>query len=131
MLRTQPWTNGSRIVEICVGIMVGCMPHLASLLRHQSRSALSALSLKNLKRKLVYPWSKRSKSDSAEGFHELNDVAPDAAQAMYLETGILGSVRGKGKFLDSGVCPQKLWIADKTNERSTRGVSTIGDAWND
>lgn len=53
---TLPSTYHFSVVEICVGIMVGCMPHLASLARHQFRSALSALSLKNLRRKLVYPW---------------------------------------------------------------------------
>lgn len=77
------------------------------------------------------PWSKRSKSGSSEGFHELNDVPADAPQDKYLETGILGSVQGKGKFLESGVHPQKLWIGGTSNDHSSRGVSTIRDAWND
>lgn len=64
---------------------------------------LEALSLKNLKRKCVYQWSKRSGRGSFERFERFNDVAAVTTQDTYLETGILGSLQGKDKFLDSGV----------------------------
>ncbi|KAL9596411.1 MAG: hypothetical protein Q9179_004623 [Wetmoreana sp. 5 TL-2023] len=95
------------------------------------RSALGALSLKSLKRKLVYPWSKCFTSDTSETYQEVCLVAPSARQDKYLETGILGSMQGKGKFLDSKVYTQRQRMERQQNDTSTTGVATIRDVWND
>ena len=86
------------------------MPHLASFYRHYLHKALDSFSLQDIKAKLGYPWLKRSKGSSGNNADNFDRVGSDPDNDMYLETRILGSVQGKGKFLDSQVHPQREWV---------------------
>ena len=85
------------------------MPQLASLYRRRVHNVLGSLSFKSLKARLVLPWSGRSK-DGPRNESDRAHVRSDPRNNLYLETQILGSVQGKGKFLNSGVYSQRQWM---------------------
>ncbi|MCJ1366546.1 hypothetical protein MMC16_005675 [Acarospora aff. strigata] len=97
------------IVEINVGVICSCMPHLASFFRHHHtyltffRSLTSRLfsSIKSSKRSFF----SSHKSSPDESFDHV-DARPSSDQSPYLETQILkSSARGDGRFLESGEFP--------------------------
>ena len=77
------------------------------------------------------PWTRRSKGNSAESSSRFDRVGFDPGNDLYLETRILGSVQGKGKFLDSGVHAQQQWIDKNSRDPMSQGAATVREAWDD
>ena len=111
--------------------MAGCMPQMASLFRNQFLKALSSFSFKDLKARLVYYWSRRSKGGSAGKPSHFARVGSNSGREFYLETRIQGSIQGNGEFLDSGVHPQQQWIDRSFHEPPSQGAATVREMWDD
>jgi len=98
------------VIEINVGIIVGCMPYLAPMMRTGVLGFVRVCSLTNIRSALTkhIPILRTSKRLSNESTDHL--AIPSSDRDAYLETRMLGSVDGKGKFLQSGTFPQKSWL---------------------
>lgn len=83
------------MIELNVGIICSCIPHIACFFR-QRRSATSYIrSLKKLRSKF---WR-----NHGSGTEKLNDVESPALSNPRLRTEILGTIQGEGKFMETGV----------------------------
>ena len=104
--------NTCSIVETNVGIICGCMPHLASVFRQLRNRLRQSTVYKSLKSRATSMFTRHlatSKGSSARN-QNFERVSSKHSENIYLETNILGSARGKGKFLDSGNHPQQGWL---------------------
>ena len=97
------------VIEINVGIIVGCMPQLTSGFRNQLVKSFHFLSLASFRNRL---FSSRKPSNGAEDSdNQFQRVSSrQSTESPYLETKLLGSINGKGKFLRSGLFRQKGWL---------------------
>ncbi len=105
------------IFEINVGIIVGCMPHLAPMMRKGVLKLAHVCSISNIRSFLTehLPFLRTSKRLTDEPTDDLAN-SPDLSSdhKAYLETKMLGSVDGKGKFVKSGTFPQRGWLQKST-----------------
>lgn len=93
------------ILEMTLGIICGCMPYLAPMLKRWYLRLLQLSMLKNLISRISSSLRKRSgRSPESSGFSEIRSPPND----HYLETNILRSGKGEGKFLDSQFCVKKV-----------------------
>ncbi|MCJ1272014.1 hypothetical protein MMC22_011920 [Lobaria immixta] len=106
----------SSAVEINVGIIVGCMPHLTSIFRLHSTKFLRFSPLSHLQSGISgsVSWLKRLKKSSKPS-SDCPSLTSDKAEGhdAYLKTEILGSVNGKGGLMTSLRYPQKVGIKTK------------------
>lgn len=106
----------SSVVEINVGIIVGCMPHLTSVFRLHSIKFLRFSPLSHLQSGISrsVSWLKRFKKSSkpSSDYPSLTSDKTEGHDA-YLKTEIVGSVNGKGGFMPSLRYPQKVGIETK------------------
>ena len=120
-----------RAVELSVGVICGCMPHLVSLFRHHRvKSALSIL--KQLSSRVTSKISKRSLLSEEGNGVKLNDfdrVDSNPSNEHYIETQVLGSVKGEGKIFRSGDHAQREWFWRASNSVKTQGLPTHREAW--
>lgn len=104
----------SSAVEINVGIIVGCMPHLTSIFRLHSTKFLRFSPLSQLQSGISQSmsWLKRFKKSSKPS-SDFPSLTPDKAEGhdASSKTEILGS--GKRGFMPSLRYPQKVWIESK------------------
>lgn len=97
----------SRAVELDVGIICACLPHLPPLFR-RLREKYSVFSSEQLKpRNASKIWKRIFTSGpfSKRNSKQLDPEAHNDSKEMYLETNIIGSQPGEGKFLGSGIHP--------------------------
>ena len=118
-----------RVLEMSLGVICGCMPYLAGFFK-RNRTSLPQLSfLKNLLSRITSGVTGRFKSSKPNS--DFNRVGSNAPQDVYLESHILGSVKGAGKFMESGVHRQGRWLGQDTMTRQSQGVSTVREEFND
>lgn len=100
------------VVEINVGIIVGCMPYLAPIMRTGILGLVQVCSLTNIRSIFTehMPFLRTSKKFANEATDQPASASALGSENAYLETHMLGSVDGKGKFLQSGTFPQKSWL---------------------
>lgn len=111
--------TSSRAVELDVGIICACLPHLPALFRRLKEN-VSASSSRQLKPRFISKAWKRFFSSgifSKLNSKQLDPEACKASNAMYLETNILGSRPGEGRFLESGIHPRRESLIGSTNGR--------------
>ena len=118
----------SSIVEMALGVICGCMPYLAPLIR-RIRQKSSSLSLKHLLSRLTPRLPRRSKQSSSGS--NLHRISSHPSNDAYLETQILGSATGEGKFLRSGFHSQKSWAGRVTPTTQTLRTSTVREGFQD
>ncbi|KAL8889133.1 MAG: hypothetical protein Q9192_006063 [Flavoplaca navasiana] len=120
----QTWLYLWSGVEQAVSIVVACLASFPALFKSSEREKhrnkepgwLRRMFSKNITRiKSIItdyiPLVKRSKGGSDEfSDHLSNPATPRKHNEIYLETQMLRSVDGKGKFLQSGTFPQKNWM---------------------
>ena len=70
--------------------------------------------------------SKRSRASS-----KFNRVNSHPTGDPYLESHILGSVKGGGKFMESGVHPQRQWLGHTAVSQQSQGASTVREEFED
>ena len=111
-----------------LGVICGCMPYLASFFKRQ-RPKSPGTHLKRLISRIKSKLSRGSKdSSTGSSFNRINSPPSDDA---YLESHILGSAKGGGKFLESGVHPQKDWMRHGTVVQQSTGDSTMREEFQD
>ncbi len=116
------------VLEMSFGVICGCMPYLASFFKRQHPKS-PGTSLKHFFSRLTTKLLKRSKqSSTSRPFNRISSHPPTNA---YLETHILGSVKGGGKFLESGVHPQKEWLGHGSVTQQDLGESTVREEFQD
>lgn len=101
------------VIEINVGIIVGCMPYLSPIMRTGILGIVKVCSLTHIRSIFTehMPFLRTSHKFANEATeHPANASALGSDRNAYLETQMLGSVDGKGKFLQSGNFPQKSWL---------------------
>ena len=91
------------VLEMTLGIICGCMPYLAPMLKRWYLRLSQLSVLKNIMSRITSPLRRRSPGSS--GFSEIESRPPNN---HYLETNILRSVKGEGNFLDSQFCAEKV-----------------------
>ena len=104
---------------------------MASLFRNQFPKNLGLFSFKNLRARLVQPWSKDLKGSSTGISSQSDRVNSNPGNDMHLETRILGSVQGDGKFFNSGGHPQQQWVDQSYHDLMSQGLATVREAWDD
>lgn len=99
------------IIEINIGIIVGCVPHLAPMMRNVYSTLVRTCGhIKTIVTERVSLWGRsRSGNTSPTENPAGSDSGQKRAPGAYLETRILGGVDGKGKFLQSGTLQPKSW----------------------
>lgn len=115
---TKPSANS--IVEINVGIIVGCMPILSSQLRtlFSSLSSLHSRSVEYIRSRLLR--SRKQSSNASDGSDHMQMSPPP--NDIFLESQLLGSMQGKGTFLQSAEFPQCDWLM--RSAMSAQGMPT-------
>ena len=93
------------IFEINVGIIVGCVPYLAPMMRNGTSRVLHTWSNIKTVMKERIPLRKRSKKQN----YSLTQVGSGKTADAYLETRVLGGADGKGKFLQPSTLKNKSW----------------------
>ncbi|MCJ1346583.1 hypothetical protein MMC31_004801, partial [Peltigera leucophlebia] len=86
------------ILEMTLGIICGCMPYLAPMLKRWYLRWSQLSLLKNLMSRISSLRKRPGRSPGSAGFSEIESRPPND---HYLETNILRSVKGEGKFLGS------------------------------
>ena len=63
---------------------------------------------------------------------QFDRVDSNPGNDIHLETRILGSVQGNGKFLNnSDVYPQQQWVDKSCHDLMSQGSATVREAWDD
>ncbi|KAL8840528.1 MAG: hypothetical protein Q9176_003855 [Flavoplaca citrina] len=106
------------IIEINVGIIVGCMPYLAPIMRNGTSKVLRAWSHIKTVMTERFPLRKRSKMQD----YSLTQIGSGKGADAYLETRVLGGADGKGKFLQPSTIQNKSWW-----QRSTQATRNDGE----
>ena len=112
-----------------LGVTCGCMPHLTGLFKPKSSIVPQLSSLKSLVSRIISGVTRRFKSSLSSSNFDRVDSRP--ANEAYLESQILGSVRGPVKFMQSDVHPQKDWLGHATEMQESQGPSTVREDFND
>ena len=112
-----------------LGVTCGCMPHLTSLFKGKSPNVPQLSSLKSLVSRLISGVTRRFQSSLSSS--NFDRVGSRSANEAYLESQILGSVRGPVKFMQSDVYPQKERLGHATEMQENQGRSTVRDDFND
>lgn len=93
------------ILEMTLGIICGCMPYLAPMLKRWYLRWLQLSMLKNIVSRISSTLRNRPRrSLGSSSFSEIETRPPND---HYLETNILRSVKGEGKFVGSQFCAEK------------------------
>ena len=108
-----------------LGIICGCMPYVATTLRHWGFKSGSFSFLRGFRSFLSSRRNKRSKHSRGTS----NDSGPRHTQNYRLETRILGGAKGNGRFLDSQNPKQKEWMDRTTVTQQSIGVTAIPEGW--
>lgn len=120
-----------RAVELYMGIICGCMPHLAPFFRHHRVKSVFS-TLKQLSSPITSKFSKRSLLSEERNGAELNNfdrVNSNPSNEHSIETPVLGSVKREEKFLCSGDHAQREWFWRASNSAETEGLPTHREAW--
>ena len=120
-------TNSFRITELSMGIICGCMPYLTSLFMSKHLKISRFPLLKRITSHISSTFSKRfGRSKKSSTFTRIDEIP---GNEFRLETRILGSVKGQGRFLDSrSRTPNEL--LDRTIiEHYSREDVPIPDSW--
>ena len=117
---TQP-----RVFEVNVGIMISCMPSLSSFVHHQNPDPLHIMRFKgflarNCQRLLSLTLA-RGPSDESDNLRCSGESRPE--QNYRLETGILGSAQGRGRFLQTNQSSVGDWL--QITEGNNHGMSIV------
>lgn len=103
------------IIELNIGIICSCMPHIVYFSRHHNDSLNYITSLKALRSKI---W--RHRTPESEKYSLVN---PDSSNPR-LKTEILGTVQGEGRFMKTGDFAQTT-VSDRTQDSAVKeGVWT-------
>ena len=112
-----------RVIEMTLGIICGCMPYVASTLKQWQPTSSPMYLLKEIKSRITMKLNKRSsESGKSESSHE---VFIHPKQDHRLETRILGSIQGGGKFLGSQSPQQREWFNRSTGSQRGYREGTI------
>lgn len=93
------------ILEMTLGIICGCMPYLAPMLKRWYLRWSQLSLLKNLMSRISSSRKRPGRSPGSSGFSGIESRPPNN---HYLETNILRSVKGERKFLGSQFCAEKV-----------------------
>lgn len=105
-------TNRLSVFEMTMGIICGCMPYLAPLFKRWYLKSSQLYMAKNFMSRITFRFSRRShRSKKSPSFIRMES---HPKERHYLETNILGSVTGAGKFLDSENPRQSEWLERTT-----------------
>ena len=110
-------------------IICGCMPHLAGFFKRKGPDTPLLSPIKSLASRITSGITRRFKS--SESTSNFDRVKSQSASDPYLESYILESVKGSGKFMQSGVQPQKTWLGQNTEMKQSQGPSTAREEFND
>ena len=99
------------------------MPYLASFLKRQRPRFLKLSVFQNLWVQISSGLTRRLKR--SRGSSSFDRVDSNLGSGPYLETHILGSVKGAGKFMESGVYPQKHRLGHAVVPEESQGTSTV------
>ncbi|KAL8897141.1 MAG: hypothetical protein Q9192_002730 [Flavoplaca navasiana] len=103
------------IFEINVGIIVGCMPYLAPMMRSGTSKVLRAWSHIKTVMTERFPFRKRFKTQD----YSLTQIGSGKAADAYLDTRVLAGADGKGKFLQPSTLQNKSWWQTSRNDGET------------
>lgn len=110
-----------------MGIICGCMPYLAGYFRRLHLKSIQIPLLKSITHRISSTFSRRFGHYKKSSTFNRMDSHPK--NEHYLETNILGSVQGKGRFLDSGNHTQREWLDRAAVTRNSRMDTPIPEAW--
>ena len=99
------------MIEMTLGIVCGCLPYVASTLKRWYLKFAQLSMIKIIKSRITLKRSRSSEQSKKSSNFRRIDSRP--SQGHYLETNILGSVRGAGNFIDSRNFDQREWL-DRT-----------------
>ncbi|KAK0516237.1 hypothetical protein JMJ35_000840 [Cladonia borealis] len=123
----EPPALGLALVEMSVGVICGSVPHLSPIVRRYKPKMSNFGSLFH---SLFRSSKSRSKKSSGLPLHDVQQLGsnPSAMPKGQIETKVLGSIQGEGKFFKSGAF-SRMWEHRTATENS---VSTTmfddGDA---
>lgn len=123
--------TGRSIVEMNVGIICGCMPHLAAFFRQHPIKSSHLSPFRRLASRLGPKLSKRSffaEKGSDDSFDRVASQTPP--NNHYLGTQILeSSAQGEGKFLQSGEWERHGWLDQSASASAGQGQATYREVW--
>jgi hypothetical protein len=105
----------STVIELTLGIICGSVPYLPAIFRRHSAQFSPAAKLRELHSKY---WTRLRSTDSERLPHVQSSSKEPKQKKVQVETRILGSIQGKGKFVKSGIF-SKAWGNQTTTARST------------
>lgn len=108
------------IFEINVGIIVGCMPYLAPMMRNGTSRVLHTWCHIKTVMTERFPLRKWSKMQD----YSLTQIGSGKAADAYLETRVLGGADGKGKFFQPSTLQNKSWWQRSTQATRNDGETT-------
>ena len=114
-----------RVIEMTLGIICGCIPYVASTLKNWHLTSSPIYLLKEIKSRITMKLNRRS--SKSRGSENSDEYALHPKQDHYLETRILGSVHGGGRFLDSRNPQQREWLNRTTFSNMKYGEGTISE----
>ena len=120
-MTTEPYLY--RTLELSLGVICGCMPYLAGFFKRQRPKMPQLSSMRGILSYITSVFTSRSRHHRSSS--KSSELIAPSDKDPYLETHILGSVKGGGKFVQSGVYPQKAWLDETTESRRGQDVSTI------
>ena len=115
------------MIEMTMGIICGCMPYVASTLNRWRLKSSQLSLLKNIKSRITFKLNRRSDLSKESLNSHRADSHPN--QDRYLQTNILGSVKGAGKFLDSQSFIQREWLDRTVISQPGQRENTIPEGW--
>lgn len=120
--------NRCSIIELSTGTMCGCMPYLTSFFRRLTFKTSQLSLLKSIKSGISNLFSRGFHSTRRSSSYDRANS--DSGIEHYLETRILGSVSGKGKFMGSKHSTQREWLNRTVVAKENRGATPIPEEWN-
>ncbi|MCJ1307096.1 hypothetical protein MMC25_000742 [Agyrium rufum] len=115
------------VIELTLGIICGCMPYVATTLKSWTLDSGPSSFFKGFRSILS---SRRHRKRSKHSRVSSDDLGESQQSQEYrLETRILGTVKGNGRFLDSRNSKQKEWLDRTMVTQQSIGERTIPEAW--